>query len=344
MKRRKKRITLTDVAQKAGVSAPTASAILRRSPGNNSGFSQATYERVMKVAQELNYRPNRTVSNFYRKRHGAVGVLVPTMAFAPTQTMTALVRELPAHDLLMIPEDTGTKKDRIPTFIKEDAVDAIIAFGDLHETIAAEIARFELPVLYVNGNRRNENGTITYDERQGAFETVKHLQRKGYERVDFIDFPKGTWQHYSTIERWDGLCAASQELGLAEPRLIEIRSKPVSHLPAADQSGIIDELVQALKDSESNTGFYLNRNFATQLIVAIQQLGRGVPADHGIVAADTLKVEDNSIPSISITTIDQYGLGTQIAETVQCLIEGGIDSAKPVAMAMRLMERGTTAR
>src|ERR1051326_2173072 len=51
-------VTLKDVAERAGVSTMTVSAVLN-TQSKNIFVSEATRQRVMALAQEMGYRPNR---------------------------------------------------------------------------------------------------------------------------------------------------------------------------------------------------------------------------------------------------------------------------------------------
>lgn len=66
-------ITIRDVAQKAGVSASTASRAMRNSPL----ISRATCERVQRAARELSYTPNFTAHNLATQANNAVGIVFP---------------------------------------------------------------------------------------------------------------------------------------------------------------------------------------------------------------------------------------------------------------------------
>src|ERR1019366_10497726 len=69
------RVTATEVARRAGVSQPTVSLVLSRNP--KARVAAETRARVIKVAQELGYRPNRLAQGLVRRRSYALGVIVP---------------------------------------------------------------------------------------------------------------------------------------------------------------------------------------------------------------------------------------------------------------------------
>ena len=69
------RVTATEVARQAGVSQPTVSLVLSRNP--KARVAPETRARVLKIAQELGYRPNRLAQGLVRRRSFALGVIVP---------------------------------------------------------------------------------------------------------------------------------------------------------------------------------------------------------------------------------------------------------------------------
>lgn len=67
---------LEDIARKAGVSKMTVSRVLR----GGSGFSEATRDRVLRIAESLGYVPNRLAAAFGADQAGTlVGMCVPRL-------------------------------------------------------------------------------------------------------------------------------------------------------------------------------------------------------------------------------------------------------------------------
>src|ERR1700704_3795471 len=70
------RVTMRQVAEKAGVSAMTVSRVINESPR----VSDATRRRVEAAIAELGYVPNRLASGLIRKKTGALGLIIPDVA------------------------------------------------------------------------------------------------------------------------------------------------------------------------------------------------------------------------------------------------------------------------
>lgn len=66
-------ITIRDIAKKAGVSPSTAS----RALNNNSRISEETKNKIRKIADELNYRPDYTGRNLTKGESNMVGIIFP---------------------------------------------------------------------------------------------------------------------------------------------------------------------------------------------------------------------------------------------------------------------------
>ena len=71
----KKRVTLRDVAEEAGVSLKTASNVI-----NHSGrMTDSTREKVQEVIDRLGYRVNASARNLNRGKTGFITLAVPTL-------------------------------------------------------------------------------------------------------------------------------------------------------------------------------------------------------------------------------------------------------------------------
>ena len=73
---KRKRVTIADIAHRAGVS--TAAVSLTLSERLDVALAEATKERIKQCAQELGYVPNRLTDGFFRGRSNLIGILILT--------------------------------------------------------------------------------------------------------------------------------------------------------------------------------------------------------------------------------------------------------------------------
>ena len=69
--------TIKDISQKAQVSIATVSKVLN---GDYNKVSDETKERILKIADELDYRPNLLARNLVRKKSTIIGLIVPDVS------------------------------------------------------------------------------------------------------------------------------------------------------------------------------------------------------------------------------------------------------------------------
>lgn len=212
-----KRVTITDVADAAGVAASTVSRALS-TPGR---VNAATREHILEVADRLGYVPNPNARAMSSGRTHTYALLVPditnpyfagaikgaeraaaaagkTLVLGDTQENPSLERELvqrlgPAVDGLVIAAARGTDED-----------------------LAAAAGRLRLAL--VNRTLPGVPGvpSVVADYDSGTRQIVDHLVSLGHESLVFLAGPHESW---SGARRWAGLLAAAQESGVEARRL-----------------------------------------------------------------------------------------------------------------------------
>src|SRR5512143_2071231 len=71
------RVTMLDVARRAGVSQPLVSQVIGGS--RSVRVSEATRDRILRVAEELGYRPNVIARARVHSRSYSIGIIIPDL-------------------------------------------------------------------------------------------------------------------------------------------------------------------------------------------------------------------------------------------------------------------------
>ncbi|MEV8017452.1 LacI family DNA-binding transcriptional regulator [Streptomyces sp. NPDC086554] len=206
--------TLRDVAERAEVSAMTASRVLRDDPR----VLPATRARVRAAATELGYRPNEVARSLRLGRGtGLVGLVVTNLA-NPFYSRFALgVDSVVAGDgLKTVIGNTGqnldSERDLVADLVarRVDGIIAVPAAADQRHLAAA--AAEGVPVVLAS---RPPEGfaadCVLVDDFGGARDATARLVAKGHRRIGFLGSPPAV---YTGTERLRGYADALADAGL----------------------------------------------------------------------------------------------------------------------------------
>ncbi|MCL2514443.1 MAG: LacI family DNA-binding transcriptional regulator [Microbacteriaceae bacterium] len=194
------RPTLAAVAARAGVSASTASLAF----SGTGPVSDATRERVLQAARELNYGgPDPRARSLRRGRSGIVGVVLEERvrdAFRDPikiATLDGISEEIGAVDsgLLVLTEVAGDSDEASgsnPLTLRDAPLDAAILMGcspRFEESIAILRAR-GVPIVAIEGDPGDPDvPIILQDNREATRRGAEHLRELGHERVAIVALP-----------------------------------------------------------------------------------------------------------------------------------------------------------
>lgn len=123
-----KKITTTDIAKLAGVSRTTVSFVLNNK--NDKKISEETRNRILKIAKELNYRPNPFARGLKTNFSKTIALILPTIT---DPTMSVLIKgvenaAVSSQYSLMIHDIESSVSDRVDDIglLCEKTVDGII--------------------------------------------------------------------------------------------------------------------------------------------------------------------------------------------------------------------------
>lgn len=211
-KRRTKRVTIRDVAKRAGVSVGAASTALRN-PKSNVVLSQATRERVLAAARDLRYRPHAAARAMAAKDLRTIGVL--TTEFCMMGSFWSSVLRGIANTTtqcnyhLMLEAVPSIIDMQRASFITEQQIDGIMIPAETEQRTIEAIARFDIPHVWINTELRDEFNCVHPDELHGMRLAVDYLVELGHRRIAYCHHNVGD-VHHVTVARERGYVEAMQ--------------------------------------------------------------------------------------------------------------------------------------
>jgi DNA-binding LacI/PurR family transcriptional regulator len=297
---RRSRVTLKQVSELAGVSQSTVSRILNQR-SSAVPIAPATRERVLRVIEELGYRPHPLARGLRGGGTALLGLIVREVAdpfFASAIEAIADESRRRGYSLVLGHARSSAREALVLAEVLETRhCDGVILLGDLRDEprLWAELKGSELAMVAVcQGGRAPGIPTVDCDNRLGATMALQHLYGLGHRRIAFLDAgwlgdveERRLAYHAFMGERGlsvpDGyhqrLSGNHPEAGLAAFRaLLELPSPPTAVFCATDQ-------------------------VALGALAAADRLGLRIPTDISVVGFDDIPMARFAVPGL--TTVRQ---------------------------------------
>ena len=186
-------ISMSAVADKAGVSRATVSYIL-----NNSRLAEKispdTRQRVLETAQEMGYHRNEIARSIKRGKTRSLGLLVNYLqAEQVVRMLDGAIQEAARHGYLikiLRLTDNGTDCQTVLRCFEQRlaGIMALYVCGEVLENLNAEAKRTETPLVHLDSSDPASQGLhIMSDDAQGFDLAVEHLTSLGHHRIGFLN-------------------------------------------------------------------------------------------------------------------------------------------------------------
>jgi LacI family transcriptional regulator len=332
------RVTIRDVAKKAGVGIGTVSRVLNHSPQ----VSEETYHKVTKAIQELDFRPSSAARQLPRGgRTLAVGIIVPFFTrpsfMGRLQGVEAALTQT-KYDLILYNVESQEQRDRLFRHVpQEGRVDGLLCIALVPSRAVIDYCQnVELPLVLVDAYHP-ELPSIRMDDFGGAHQAISYLIELGHQKIAFVsDIIETDFGSFATKRRFAGYRAALEEHGLPfQPEYV--KQGEYSRLTAFNLTG------ELLKEADLPTAIFATSDtLALGVIEAIRSAGLRVPQHISVVGYDDIDIA----ASFNLTTVHQplYQSGVEGVEALLHLLENGVQSSMvpSYTLPVQLVIRETT--
>jgi LacI family transcriptional regulator len=328
------RVTATEVAKKAGVSQPTVSLVLSRNP--KARVAPETRARVLKIAQELGYRPNRLAQGLVRRRSYALGVIVPGFdnpVYAAVISGAEKVAAQAGYAVLLC-EGKGSEVVQHLEALRDRQIDGVIIAGIAASTLPAA-ALDGLNVVLVN-QPSEKFSTVGSDSLKAGSIAAEHLLSLGHTRLAFLG-PADAIPAFRLRER--GFVQALRAAGVTV-------SSEFFQRASATVAGGLEGMRALLALGERPTAvFCANDLMALGAHKACSIAGVVLPRDLSLLGCDDIEMARLVTPELSTIATPQRELGARAVRLLlkQLDSDGALAPASQL-LAVKLVPRGTTGR
>lgn len=181
-------LTLRDVSQASGVSEMTVSRVLR----NRGDVSQNTRDKVLLVAKQLGYVPNKIAGALASQRVNLVAVIIPSLSnMVFPEVMTGISEVLETTDLQPVVGVTDylpEKEERVLYEMLSWRPSGVIIAGLEHsETSAMMLKASGIPVVEIMDiDGSPVDAMVGISHRRAGREMAVSILKAGYRKIGFL--------------------------------------------------------------------------------------------------------------------------------------------------------------
>jgi DNA-binding LacI/PurR family transcriptional regulator len=329
-----KRPTITDIAQRAGVTKAAVSFALNGHPG----VSAATRERILAIAEEVGFQPSSAARALTAGKSGVFGLVIDrparTLGIEPffMQLVSGIAAELAEHQVMLqftMTEDTDAEIDLYRQWWAQRRVDGVFVVDvQVDDRRIAALEKLRLPAVVIGAPcGAGSLPAIWQDDRAAVEVVVGYLAAHGHRRIARVG---GRAAYWHSVLRRDAFEAAAAVAGLTA---FSVEADYTAEHGAQATVGL-------LGSAEPPTAILYDSDvMAAAGLGVAQRMGVSVPGGVSIISWDDSALCELMHPALTALRRDIAGAGSAAARMLRELAAGGrpenVMEITPVLQARR---------
>lgn len=322
------RVSMADVATRAGVSAQTVSRVVNGS----ARVDPATRARVEQAMAELGYRMHRAAQALRTGRSRTIGLVVSTLASVGNSRMLQAIADAAAargYALTVVTVAASVGIGDAFARLRDQGVDGAVVLNEATAWTRDREAPAGLRLVVVDSPPDQRFAIVQTDHARGAHVAVEHLLALGHAPVHHLAGPVSS---FAAAERERGWRDALDAAGVEAPE--PVRGDWSARSGHAAGAALI----------HASAVFVANDQMALGLLRALADAGRRVPDDVAVVGFDDVVDAADYRPPLTTVRQDFDDLGARAVDRLVAMIEHGGAAGSADAVAAELVVRESSAR
>ncbi|MCH4553902.1 LacI family DNA-binding transcriptional regulator [Aestuariibaculum lutulentum] len=200
-----KTVTLKQIAEKLNISVTTVSKALKDYPD----VSKTTRQRVLDLAQSLDYTPNSFAVSLRMQQSKTIGVIIPdTVHHFFSNVIKGILKEAEKNDYMVIlmqsNESFELEKKQIDLLLSKGVDGILVSLSNNTKKFdhLQKVINYGVPlVLFDKISKTLKCSKVFIDDRKAAYDAVTYLINKGHKRIAHF---RGDLNPQNSIDRFLG--------------------------------------------------------------------------------------------------------------------------------------------
>lgn len=330
----KKGFGIKNIAEMLGTSVSTVSRALRDAHDINPD----TKDRILALAKELNFKPNKNAAALASGSTKNIGVIIPFITNYYFGTVISGIQEeayqLGYNIILFVTNDEVEREINLIHNLNLASLDGLLISISSNTTATDhfnELIRKELPVVFFDRAPSDINASkVMQNDFEGAFLATKHLINKGYQKIAHLAGPESL--DFSK-ERLRGYLSAMKKAQLP------INPEHILHSGFTQQHGYVDTQKLLELQDVPDAIFAINDGKAIGAIQALKKAGKLVGKEIGVMGFTNDPISTIIEPNLTTVEEPAFEIGKQSCQLLIRHIKNREFEARSVVIPCKLIDR-----
>lgn len=335
-------MTITDIAEEAGVSTATVSRVL-----NNHSVRKESLIKVKSAIEKLDYRPNAYARGLMNKRSKAVGIMVTSMTNMFYMEITEVIERRIRNEgaMLFLGSTDGDfiqEKEYIDNLVSRQ-VDGIIVIDPSRENhengFFKKISR-KVPLILIHSYPDFLGyNAVCIDQYHGMEKVMNYLWDSGHRTIAFLRGAHGF--SYQIKEKcWRDFLAVKGLTPREEHCIVISEGNTEDAIPLVLEK--CNDLMSKDKSERPSAIFACNDLMASGLLFSAKSHGLKIPEDLTIFGHDNTSVSKHSFPPLSTVDLKLSSLGNAAVDLLLHAMNPEDPEPRRIFLEPELIVRGSS--
>jgi len=314
------KITITEIAKICGVSIGTVDRALNNRPGINI----KTKERILRVVNDLGYRPHLLARSLVKGKTKTIGVVVFNLKNRYfSQLVNSIENRVKYYNYFIyltltdkIPQEEVECLNKLSSLNVDGLILSSVNKGNEYTQYLNSI---KIPIITITNNISKNIPYVGINDHDAAKEATQYILSKGYEKIIYISPPlelTGQVNLYSPEQRLLGFKKTFKNL-----------TNNKEHIKITKKN-FIPELDNHLNNIDIKTAIFCSSDmYALEVLNYLKKKGIKVPKDIGLMGFDNIDTLRYVNPSLATVNYHIEEIGKKSVDLLIKKING--DSIPP---------------
>jgi len=308
------KLTIKDIAKKAGVSVTSVSFVINNKPG----ISESTREKVQRIIKETNFKPNLNSKKLVLNKSFNICLIMNRFSslfddLFYFEIMRGIINKSMKCNYNVIISKAVNSQNELPDLIYSGDADGIIFMQNVSDTLLEKASDSSIPFVVIDSHLSDKNVTsINPNYRKATYDATTYLINHGHTDIAIISKHTPGFYEQTVSGFYDAMKAHKL-----------VPNSDFNSLSAVDESSAYSVAKALFQKANPPTAVLCTvDSFAIGVMRAAKDMKLSIPEDVSIIGIDDILLSRYIEPKLTTLGVDKEAIGSLAMDIIIKKIKG----------------------